>query len=67
MTKDELITKQQLEIEHFKNELVEKIEMIRQVGSILYCIGGPLNDNKGGFTREQLHTFWRIKEALDLL
>ena len=67
MTKDELITKQQLEIEHFKNELVEKIEMIRQVGSILYCIGGPLNDNKDGFKREQLHTFWRIKEALGLL
>lgn len=30
-----------------------------------YCIGGPLNDNKLGYSREQMVTFARIGEELE--
>jgi hypothetical protein len=29
------------------------------------CIGGPLNDNKLGYSKQQMVTFWRIKEELE--
>ena len=31
----------------------------------IVCIGGPLNDNKLGYSKQQMVTFWRIKEELE--
>jgi len=60
MTKDELISRQQLEIE----ELKEKVEIAyacrERLHYVLYEIGGPLNDNKKRFDAVQLQTFARI-------
>lgn len=53
MTKDELIAKQQLEIEELKDRLNEMRESMRKINNALFCIGGPLNDNKLGFTHDQ--------------
>jgi hypothetical protein len=66
MTKDQLIAKQQLEIEMLKEESKRHAEACDEVHRIIYCIGGPLNDNKLGYTREQMRDFWAIKEALGL-
>ena len=66
MTKDELIVKQQLEIERLHKEESEHQVAIDKVHRILFCIGGPLNDNKRGYTREQLGDFFRIKDALGI-
>ena len=30
--------------------------------TIIYCIGGPLNDNVLNYTKEQMVTFFRIAE-----
>ena len=66
MTKDELIVKQQLEIEQLREAIVKYESAKDAVYGIIFCIGGPLNDNKLGYTKEQKTDFWRIKEAMDL-
>ena len=45
MTKDELITKQQLQIEGYKEKLKENKELVKQAIGMCYNIGQPLNDN----------------------
>lgn len=66
MTEQELIVKQALEIEELKQWKEANIEMKRDVHGIIYCIGGPLNDNKLGFTKVQMGVFAEIVDALDL-
>lgn len=66
MTKDELIAKQQIEIESLKKTVSLFREDIDTVHNIIFCVGGPLNDNKLMYTKEQMMDFWRIKEALGL-
>ena len=66
MTKDELIAKQQIEIEELQRSNAELIEDRERVHRILYCIGGPLNDNKLQYSKEQLMTFIYIRDTLDL-
>lgn len=45
-------------------ELKERIKQMEedfnQIGLILWCIGGPLNDNINGYSEKQLGTFRRI-------
>jgi hypothetical protein len=55
MTKDELIAKQQLEIEEFKEWFKENGETLSDVCGMLYNVGAPLNGNKLGMSREQLN------------
>jgi len=64
MTKDELITKQQLEIEGLNEEVRNHSLACDEVFNIIYCIGGPLNDNKLGYTKVQMLDFFKIKNAL---
>lgn len=54
MTKDELITKQQLEIESYKQIIADHIETFNSIYKQLTCIGGPLNDNVLGYTKQQI-------------
>jgi hypothetical protein len=66
MTKDELIVKQQLEIERLHKGYSEHQAALDRVHGILFCIGGPLNDSKLGYTREQMCDFLKIKDALGI-
>ena len=51
MTKDELITKQQLQIEEYKQILEENTKLKRDLKMKFY--GQPLNDNVLQFNKEQ--------------
>ena len=60
MTDNEIIATQAKEIYHLKNKLEDYRSMARNINKKIYCIGGPLNDNKLGFTYEQMKLFWEI-------
>ena len=65
MNKDELISRQQIEIWDLRKK-VSGFEMAAiEVYGIIFGIGGPLNDNKLGYTKEQKHDFRKIAEAMD--
>jgi hypothetical protein len=53
MTKDELIVKQQLEIEEFKKSREHNKEILKELHMKFYAIGAPLNDNILQFNRKQ--------------
>jgi hypothetical protein len=57
MTKDELITKQQLEIENLKDLLKDVGLSVKYMHRNLYAIGAPLNDNCIGLNEEQVIYF----------
>ena len=62
MTKDELIGKQQLEIENLKIRLAWANEDKQKIKSALICIGGPLNGNKLDYSVQQRNYLQRILE-----
>ena len=53
MTKDELITKQQLQIEEYKHIFEENSKIIKSLNGMFYNIGQPLNDNVLRFNKDQ--------------
>jgi hypothetical protein len=65
MTKDELIAKQQIEIEELNEENQSFRKARGRALGHIYCIGGPLNDNKLGYSKAQMVTFARIAEELN--
>jgi hypothetical protein len=65
MEKDELIAKQQLEIENLKQRVSILNDALRNINLMMTCIGGPLNDNRKGYTRRQLRDFFNIKEQVE--
>lgn len=65
MTNDELIARQAKENAELRDELSLLKERIASAKKVLYCIGGPLNDNKLCYSNEQLSTFFSISEALE--
>lgn len=65
MTTDELIVKQQLEIEELKIENNDLRMSIAKAHGYIICIGGPLNDDRLGFNKEQRMLFHRISNALN--
>ena len=62
MNIQELVAKQQLEIENLKEKLQRALEDKESIVMELVCIGGPLNDNKLKYTQEQLKILFRIHE-----
>lgn len=60
MTPEKLIAKQQLEIEELKIVSSERKQALEDIVSQCVCIGGPLNDNCGGYTHKQMGDFHRI-------
>lgn len=64
MTEAELIARQAKQLEELRDEVAELKERARRARSHIYCIGGPLNDNKLGYSRPQMVTFARIAEEL---
>jgi hypothetical protein len=55
MNKDELIVKQQLLIEEYKQKLIDNGKLYDRLHGKFYSIGQPLNDNRLKFNEEQLH------------
>ena len=66
MNKDELIAKQQLEIEHLKEKVAIADKCRKKLHMVIFCIGGPLNDNKYRYTKEQLWPFAQIVDIYNL-
>lgn len=64
MKEAELIARQAKQIEELRDEVADLKERVRRARLHVYCIGGPLNDNKLGYTRVQMVTFARIADEL---
>ena len=64
MTKDELISKQQLEIEEMKSILESNKSIISDLHFKIHRIGQPLNDNCLNFNKDQM--LW-VSKILDLV
>lgn len=71
MTKEELITLQQLRIYQLEQDNESLIKCIKRLRTDMVCIGGPLNDNFFVFSEKQLAIFYRmdkhIEEVTDIL
>lgn len=65
MTEAELIARQAKQIEELRDEVADLRRRAARARSLIYCIGGPLNDNKLGYTKPQMVTFSRIADELD--
>ena len=65
MTETELIARQAKQIEELKDSQADLRERMRQIHLIIYCIGGPLNDNKLKYTNSQLVTFAQIAHQVE--
>ena len=64
MTEEQLIARQAKQIEELRDEVTDLKSRITLVRSHIYCIGGPLNDNKLEYSRAQMVTFQRIADVL---
>jgi hypothetical protein len=67
MTKDELIAKQQLEIEDYKAQLIENTKIGREIKGKFYNIGAPLNDNILQFNKDQMKWCFQVVELVEQL
>ena len=67
MTKDELIAKQQLEIEDYKAQLIENTKIGREIKGKFYNIGAPLNDNILQFNKDQMKWCFQVMELVEQL
>ena len=65
MTQEELITKQQLQIEVMKQILESNVKIIRELKNRFYGIGQPLNDNNLQFNPNQLGWCYKTLELID--
>lgn len=64
MTDSELIARQARKIEELQDSVFDLNNRISKARMHIYCIGGPLNDNRLGYSKAQMVTFWRISEEL---
>jgi hypothetical protein len=67
MTKDELIAKQQLEIEDYKVQLVANKKIKREIRNKFISIGKPLNDNILHFNKDQLKWCFQVVDLVEQL
>lgn len=67
MTYEQLTAEQALEIANLKEKLYLLEQDRQRVRDLLFCIGGPLNDNLLGFTTAQLKPFWQISQLTEPL
>lgn len=64
MTDAELIARQAKQLEELRDEVSDLKDRARKARLHIYCIGGPLNDNKLRYTKPQMVTFARIADEL---
>jgi hypothetical protein len=67
MTREELIVRQQLQIEEYKQMLQENSEIIKTIKGRFYNIGQPLNDNILEFNKEQMAWCFKVAELVEQL
>ena len=65
MENSELIARQAKQIEELKDHVLRLKKNKKDALSHIYCIGGPLNDNKLRYSKEQMVTFARIADCLN--
>lgn len=63
---DKVVARQAREIYDLTDRLTDYEKSATKIRNILYCIGGPLNDNKQGYTRQQLKPFLDIANLVDV-
>jgi len=66
MMPNDLIAKQQLEIEELKEKVAIADKCREEIHGVLFSIGAPLNDNIYGYSMKQLKPFFRIANILGL-
>lgn len=67
MTPEELISKQQLEIEKYKKAFEENKELINDITCKFVCVGQPLNDNLLQFNKEQIKWCFEVFSLVEQL
>ncbi len=65
MTREELIVRQQLQIEEYKQMLQENSEIIKTIKGRFYNIGQPLNDNILEFNKEQMAWCFKVVDLVE--
>lgn len=60
-----LIAEQALEIRSLTQENNELRERLSSIRKMLICVGGPLNDNKHNYSKEQLLLFFEIQQETE--
>lgn len=63
--KDKLFIKQAIKIDELENQLANSDKKLNKIYTMLVSIGGPLNDNKFGFTKEQMTVFEQIERIIE--
>ena len=66
MTKSKLIYEQAMKISKMEKQIRDYNSRLVRIHNICCCIGGPLNDNKLDYTREQMGDFFAIVEETDI-
>ena len=56
----DLIADQAKQIYFLKNKVEDYEQALKAIKNVTVCIGGPLNDNVLGYSKEQLGPFSRI-------
>lgn len=64
MTDAELIARQAKQIEELRDQVTALKARAKRAVSHIYCIGGPLNDNRLGYSKQQMVTFSMIADEL---
>lgn len=64
MTEEQLIARQAKQLEELRDEVADLKDRVSKARLHIYCIGGPLNDNRLGYTKPQMVTFSRIADEL---
>lgn len=65
MSKDELIAKQQLEIEQYKIAMAENKKTAKDLHMKFFAIGQPLNDNVLQFNKEQIKWAFSVYDLIE--
>jgi len=65
--RDELIGKQQLQIQEYKKLLIENSDIIKSLTGKFYNIGGPLNDNVLRFDKPQQKFCFEVVALIEQL
>lgn len=66
MTKNKIIVKQLRKIAKLKKARKAYEKRVSNFDNSLHCIGGPLNDNKLEFTKEQLEFIVTLKNLFHI-
>jgi len=61
---ESLIAKQALEIDRLNQEVQSYRNGVKRVRALIYCVGGPLNDNVKRYTKEQMADWQRVINSL---